>query len=225
MRAAAILLAAGRGRRLGADRPKALLEVGGATMLHRAVRTIDDVRGLEGFLVAAPEGHEEEMKATAAGAPRFLALVTGGGSRQESVRRSLEALPAAFDAVVVHDVARPFASPSLFEAVLGALGRAEGAVPVLPVADTVKRVTEDLVVETVSREGLALAQTPQAFLREALERVHRVAGDDGVVATDDAALFERLGLRVAAVPGDPDNIKVTTPEDLERAELLARGRP
>lgn len=225
MRAAAILLAAGRGRRLGGDRPKALLEVGGATMLHRAVRTIDDVPGLEGFLVAAPEGHEEEMKAAAAGAPRFLAVVTGGGSRQESVRRSLEALPAAFDAVVVHDVARPFASPSLFEAVLGALGSAEGAVPVLPVADTVKRVADGLVVETVSREGLALAQTPQAFLREALERVHQVAGDDGAVATDDAALFERLGLRVAAVPGDPDNIKVTTPEDLERAELLARGRP
>ncbi|HUG88765.1 MAG TPA: 2-C-methyl-D-erythritol 4-phosphate cytidylyltransferase [Actinomycetota bacterium] len=229
MRAAAILLAAGSGERLRGDRPKALVEVGGITLLDRAIRTIEAVPEIEGFLVAAPPGKEEEMRASAAGSTRFLAVAPGGGSRQGSVRLALETLPPGFDAVVCHDVARPFASPGLFSAVLGALEGVEGAIPVVPVADTVKRFAAGLVVETVSRQDLGLAQTPQAFLRESLERAHEVAEADGAVATDDAALLERAGMRVAVVPGEPENMKVTAPEDLERAEALARslteGRP
>lgn len=229
MRAAAILLAAGRGERLGGDRPKALLEVGGLTLLDRAIRTVDATPEIEGFLVAAPPGHEEEMEAVGVGSIRFLGVVSGGPSRQDSVRLALEALPPEFDAVACHDVARPFASPRLFSAVIGALERADGVIPVVPVADTVKRVAGGWAVETVPREDLALTQTPQAFLREALQRAHEAAEADGAVATDDAALLERAGMRVAVVAGEPENMKVTVPEDLERAEALARsltgGRP
>ena len=223
MRAAAILLAAGRGERLGGDRPKALLEVGGLTLLDRAIRTVEAAPEIEGFLVVAPPGHHEEMEAAAADSTRFLAVVAGGASRQDSVRRALEALPPGFDVVVCHDVARPFASPRLFSAVLGALVRADGAVPVVPVADTVKRMSKGRVVETVPRDDLVLAQTPQAFLRGVLERAHEEAEADGVTATDDAALLERAGGHVAVVPGEPDNMKVTAPEDLERAEAVARS--
>lgn len=223
MRAAAILLAAGRGERLGGDRPKAFVEIGGETLLSRAVRTLEKVGRFEGFLVAAPPGHEEDVKGAAGGSPRFLAVVTGGGSRQGSVQRALEALPPEFEAVVCHDVARPLASPGLFSAVLAALERADGAVPVVAPADTVKRVAEGWAVETLPRGQLALAQTPQAFRRRALEEGHAAAEEAGVVATDDAALLERLGRPVAVVPGEQSNLKVTTREDLERAEALVRA--
>lgn len=222
MRAAAILLAAGRGERLGGGRPKALIELEGTSLLHRVLRAIAAVPEIEGFLVTAPAEHEEEVKAAAAGSAGFLAVVVGGATRQDSVRRALEALPPGFDAVLCHDVARPLASPRLFETVLGGLERADGVVPVVPVADTVKRVTNGWIVETVSREDLALAQTPQAFVREALERAHEAAEADGASVTDDAALLERLGKRVAVVPGEAENLKVTGPDDLELAEALAR---
>ena len=224
MRAAAILLAAGRGERLGGERAKALLEVGGVSLLGRAVRTVGAVPEIEGFVVTVTRGLEGTAKTEAASSPRFLAAVEGGDSRQASVRRGLEALPDGFDAVVCHDVARPFAASRLFTAVLGALEGADGAVPVVPVTDTVKRVAGGLVVETVPRDDLALAQTPQAFRRDALEEAHRAAEAEGFSVTDDAALLERAGRRVAVVPGDAGNVKVTTPEDLERAEAIARAR-
>lgn len=223
MPAAAILLAAGRGDRLGGDRPKAFLRVGGRTLLDRAVAAVEAVPELEGFVVAAPAGHEEEAKAATGGSPRFLAVMAGGDSRQASVRRALEAVPRGFDVVVCHDVARPFASPELFTAVLDALERAEGAVPVVAVSDTVKRIADGRVTATIPREELGLAQTPQAFRREELERAHAAAAPEGFLATDDAALLERIGGTVAAVAGDPWNLKITTWEDLERAEAWARA--
>ncbi|HEX6262017.1 MAG TPA: 2-C-methyl-D-erythritol 4-phosphate cytidylyltransferase [Actinomycetota bacterium] len=224
MRAAAILLAAGRGERLGGERPKALLEVGGTSLLRRAVRTVDAVPEIEGFVVMVPRGLEETAKAQAASSPRFLAAVEGGDSRRASVRRGLNALPDGFDVVVCHDVARPLAAPGLFTAVLRGLEGADGAVPAVPVTDTVKRVGGGWVIETVPRHDLALAQTPQAFRRVALEEAHRAAEAEGLSVTDDAALMERAGRRIAVVPGDAGNVKVTTPEDLERVEAIARIR-
>jgi 2-C-methyl-D-erythritol 4-phosphate cytidylyltransferase len=125
--------------------------------------------------------------------------------------------------VICHDVARPLASAALFDAVLDGLAGADGAVPSTPVADTVKRVDDGVVVETVHRDGLVMVQTPQAFTREALTAAHRAAEADGYTATDDAALLERVGFRVAVVPGDPANIKITRPEDLLVASALARA--
>lgn len=223
MRAAGILLAAGRGRRLGGEAPKALAPVGGEPILARALRTAASCAGIEALVVVAPGGYEEEVTSLVDGSATPVSVVAGGKTRQASVRRGLEAVPAGPDAVVCHDVARPFASPELFERVLGALAEADGVVPVVPVADTVKRLRGGLVVETLSREDLALAQTPQAFHRAALEAAHLRAQRDGFVGTDDAVLLEQAGFVVAAVEGDPRNLKITDPADLARAAAILSG--
>jgi 2-C-methyl-D-erythritol 4-phosphate cytidylyltransferase len=152
--------------------------------------------------------------------------VAGGATRAASVRAGLEALGSDAEVVVVHDAARPLARPQLFKAVLSALEGADvaGAICAVPVTDTVKRVTapsgdhgEASVAETLDRSDLVAVQTPQAFSVEVLRRAHLGEPD----ATDDAALVEALGLTVSVVPGDPDNLKLTTPADLARAEQLA----
>lgn len=224
MRAAVILLAAGRGERLGSGTPKALMDLGGRSLLRRAAEAAASASGVEGYVVAAPPGHEEQVATSLPGEAELFQVVSGGATRQGSVGLALEALPAGFDVVVCHDVARALASTALFDRVLAALGDADGAVPVLPVVDTVKRVEGERIVETVPREELCLAQTPQAFRREALEDAHRRARSEGFEATDDAALLEHAGYVVVAVPGEPGNIKITDPADLDRAEaILLRG--
>ncbi len=222
MRAVAILAAAGRGERLGGDAPKAFLEIAGRSLLTRAAETLSGTPQVERFLVAAPPGLEAHAERLAA-SPKLLHVVTGGASRVVSVRAALAAVPAGVDAIVVHDVARPFASAGLFASVIEALGAADAAVPALRVADTLKRVEGGWVRETLDREGLAAIQTPQAFRRHVLEEAHRRAEAEGMEATDDAALVERAGYKVAVVPGDPGNLKVTTPADLALAERLARS--
>jgi 2-C-methyl-D-erythritol 4-phosphate cytidylyltransferase len=217
MRAVALLLAAGRGERLAGDRPKAFLELGGRTLLEHAVAAVEACPDVGGHVVAAPQGWEPEAERIGRRSGKHLAVVPGGPSRRASVEEALAAIPEGFDVVICHDVARPLASPKLFSTILGPLERAEGAIPVLPVTDTVKRVAEGVVMETVPREGLALAQTPQAFRRHALQAAHqRDIGD----ATDDAVLLERAGFRVAVVAGEPSNLKITAPEDLRLARAL-----
>jgi 2-C-methyl-D-erythritol 4-phosphate cytidylyltransferase len=218
MRAAALLLAAGRGERMRSAEPKAFLRLRGKTLLERAVAAVEECADIEGFVVSAPGGHESAVEELAR-SPKLLAVSVGGETRQESVRRALSSLPDRFDAVVCHDVARPLADPKLFSDVLAALGSAHGVIPVVPVADTVKRVRDGEILETVAREGLALAQTPQAFRRRSLEAAHAAATAS---LTDDAALLEAAGFRVATVPGGPANIKVTEPRDLRLAEALLR---
>ncbi len=153
-------------------------------------------------------------------------MVTGGETRQRSVSAALEALRDREDpeVVVCHDVARPLASSRLFQAVVSALEGSDGAIPVIPIVDTLKRVKDREVAETVSREGLVRVQTPQAFRSAALGRAHREAGPGVEGASDDALLLEQLGMRVATVPGEPDNIKITTPDDLRLAALLRGAR-
>jgi 2-C-methyl-D-erythritol 4-phosphate cytidylyltransferase len=223
LRAAAILLAAGRGERLGADRLKAFLRLGSATLLGHAVATVDACPDIEGIAIAAPPGYEAR---TAASSPsdKLMGVVAGGDTRQESVRRALEELTEGFDVVVCHDVARPLAPVKLFSDVLAPLEWADGAVPVVRVSDTVKRVEAGSITETLSREDLVLAQTPQAFRRQALWDAHSEARRVGYLATDDAALLEWAGYRVEPVPGHPANIKVTTLEDLGVAEVLLARR-
>jgi 2-C-methyl-D-erythritol 4-phosphate cytidylyltransferase len=150
------------------------------------------------------------------------AVVTGGATRAGSVRAGLAAVPEDAAIVVVHDAVRPLAAATLFAAVIDAVrSGVAGAIPTLPIADTVKRVEGDRVVSTVDREGLVTVQTPQAFDAATLRRAHR----DGAEATDDAGLLEQLGASVRAVSGDPRNVKVTRPEDLELAAALLRARP
>lgn len=222
MTAVAILLAAGRGERLGSAEPKAFAQVGGDTLLTRAVRAVERAGEVDGFVVASPPGREEEVR-TQATSTKLLTVVAGGATRSASVRLALAAVPEDADVVVCHDVARTFADPALYARAIAALATHEGAVPVVAVTDTLKRVEEGEVLATVDREGLAAAQTPQAFRREALADAHARAEAEGWDATDDAGLLERAGYRVAAVEGDPGNVKITTPEDLARARERAGG--
>jgi 2-C-methyl-D-erythritol 4-phosphate cytidylyltransferase len=220
MKPVALLLGAGRGERL-AGGPKCFVLIAGKPLLTYAVEAVEACPQVEAFVVAAPPGAEREADAIVARSSKRLAVVAGGKTRQASVGRALEAVPPGYDVVVCHDVARPFAGPALFSSVIEALAHADGAVPGLPVADTLKRVVNSHIVDTLGRDGLVAVQTPQAFHRDRLEAAHAAAATDGFVGTDDAVLLERAGFRVSVIPGEPSNIKLTTPQDLLVAAAFA----
>ena len=212
----AIVVAAGSGDRFG--QPKQFLDLGGSTVVERSVA---GARGVaSGVVLVLPAGPPGGIGVPD---PSFGAdvLVDGGASRAASVRAGLAAVPAEATVVVVHDAARPLASAALFESVVAAVtGRsgADGAVPVLPVTDTLKRVADRHVVATVDRDGLVAVQTPQAFRASVLREAHQEEAE----GTDDASLLESIGATVRTVPGDPRNLKLTVPHDLVLAEILVR---
>jgi 2-C-methyl-D-erythritol 4-phosphate cytidylyltransferase len=225
--AVAIVLAAGSGERLGRAEPKAFVEVAGKPMVVRAAEAAAACPAVGSLVVAVPKGTETSARAVLApGKP--VVVVAGGRSRHASVRAALEAVPQSAPFIVCHDAARPFASPQQFVLVLGALevtSDAAGAIPVVPVPDTVKRVRGGFVERTEGpREELMLAQTPQAFRAAALRDAHARAAQADREFSDDAAALEWAGYRVAAVAGDPENFKITTPEDLALAELVGAER-
>jgi 2-C-methyl-D-erythritol 4-phosphate cytidylyltransferase len=214
----ALIAAAGTGERLGIDRPKAFAVLGERPLLAESIDRLDRCELVDAIVVAAPPGWEEPsiLLAEELAASKVVSCVTGGASRAESVATALAEVPDEAIVVLVHDAARPLLDESLVARLLAPLGVGfDGAVPVLPVADTLKRVRAGAVEETVDREGLVAAQTPQAFLAHALRRAF--AGDIAG-ATDCALLVERAGGRVAVVDGDPRLVKVTTPEDLALVE-------
>jgi 2-C-methyl-D-erythritol 4-phosphate cytidylyltransferase len=149
-------------------------------------------------------------------------VVAGGHTRQESVWLALQAAPAAARVILVHDAVRPFLTRALIDALIAAAERDGAAICALPIAETVKRVRDGLVEATVDREGLWTVQTPQAFRAAVLREAHDKARRDGFVGTDEAMLVERLGHSVRVVPGLPENVKITTPDDLRRARRRAR---
>jgi 2-C-methyl-D-erythritol 4-phosphate cytidylyltransferase/2-C-methyl-D-erythritol 2,4-cyclodiphosphate synthase len=217
MRAAAVILAAGAGRRLGAEVPKAFLSLGGRPILAAAAAAAAASPAISSIVVAAPPGYEGDARACLEVLEVPTVVVTGGRTRQASVRAALAALASDVTVVAVHDAARPFAPPDLFTTVVTAVTEGvDGAVPVLPVTDTVKRVVDGRVRETIDRASLGLAQTPQAFRVDTLRVAHEAAMEAGSSVTDDAMLLEETGT-VIAVRGDPGNFKVTTMLDLVRA--------
>ena len=221
--AAAILLAAGAGKRIGATHPKAFLPIGERPMLSVAAAAAAASPLIGALVVAAPPGYEDEARSSVEGLMLPTTVLTGGRTRQASVHAALTALAPDADIVVVHDAARPFAPPDLFTEVIRAVrAGADGAIPVVPVTDTVKRIDGIRVVGTVDRTELASAQTPQAFRVAALRQAHERAIEDGRVATDDAMLLETAAT-VVAVSGDPNNFKITTLLDLARAEARIGG--
>ena len=223
VRAAAILLAAGAGKRIGATRPKAFLPIGERPMLSVAAAAAAASPRIGALVVAAPPGYEDEARSSVEGLSLPTTVLTGGRTRQASVRAALSALAPDADVVVVHDAARPFAPPDLFTEVIRAVeAGADGAIPVVPVTDTVKRLDGIRVVDTIDRTELANAQTPQAFRVGVLRAAHERAVTDGEAVTDDAALLERTAT-VVAVVGDPMNFKITTLLDLARAEARMGG--
>ncbi len=211
-----VVPAAGAGTRLGPGAPKALRLLAGEPLLVHAVRRLRACPSVGPVVVAAPAGSVAQVQELLAAYD--VTTVEGGAERQDSVATGLAALPAQCRLVLVHDAARALVPVAVVEAVVAALeAGAQAVVPVLPVADTVKRVDGDgMVVETVARDQLRLVQTPQGFRREVLERAHAGA----VPVTDDATLAERLGVTVHTVPGAPEALKVTTPFDLVVAEAM-----
>ena len=223
-RATAVVLAAGSGRRMGSDEPKAFLSIGGHPLVAVAAAAAAASEAIGSLLVTVPSGMEDRTRELLADIDVPVRFVTGGSSRHESVALALAALPEGVSVVVCHDAARPFAPPDLFSEVVDALDEhVDGVIPVVPVADTVKRVLSGRIVGTESREGLALAQTPQAFRLEALLEAHERAREASVSFTDDSGVLEWAGYRVAAVQGDPRNFKITTLLDLARAQARIEG--
>jgi 2-C-methyl-D-erythritol 4-phosphate cytidylyltransferase len=212
----AILAAAGRGERLGLDQPKAFAKLGEDPLLAEPLRRLDDSEWIDAIVIVAPPGWEEPaiLLAEELGCGKANACVAGGETRTESVRRGLAEVPGDALVVLVHDAARPLVSDEVIARVLAPLSEGwEGAVPGLPVPDTLKRAAPDgTVLETVERAGLYGVQTPQAFLADVLRRA--VAG--GAEATDCAGLVEASGGRVKVVEGDPRLLKVTTADDLAK---------
>jgi 2-C-methyl-D-erythritol 4-phosphate cytidylyltransferase len=229
----ALLLAAGSGLRLGAGEPKAFLLLHGVSMLVHSLRAMAASRAIDGVVVVVPPSWERrttDLLAPEPAAGCVTQIVAGGRTRQESVRAGLEVVPEGAAVVLCHDAARPFASPGLFRAVVEALqeGMADqvrGAVPVVASPDTVKRLAGGRIVETLPRGDVAMAQTPQAFDAQALRSAHEdaVRSESPVEGTDDAMLLERAGFAVVVVRGEPGNFKITSPQDLARAEIMFAG--
>ena len=212
----AILVAAGRGERLGLDQPKAFAKLGEEPLLAEPLRRLDESDWIDRIVIVAPPGWEEPaiLLAEELACSKVHSCVAGGETRTDSVRVGLAEVPADAVAVLVHDAARPLLPEAVIERVLGALSEGwDGVVPGLAVADTLKRLDADgSIGETVDRDSLYAVQTPQAFPADVLRRA--LAGDSA--ATDCAGSVEAAGGRVKVVPGDPRLLKVTTTEDLAR---------
>ena len=219
----AVVVAAGRGERLGVDRPKAFARLGGRVLLAESLDRLDASDWVDAVVVVAPEGWEEPsiLLAEELSAGKVSACVAGGENRTDSVQAGMAEVPEDVLVVLVHDAARPFLPAEVIERVLAPLGEGwDGAVPALPVPDTLKRAADDgTIVETVDRAGLHAVQTPQAFLAPVLREA---LAQPGIAGTDCAALVEQRGGRVRLVEGDPRLLKVTTPSDLALVESLLR---
>jgi 2-C-methyl-D-erythritol 4-phosphate cytidylyltransferase len=224
MQSLAILVAAGRGERMGKDRPKAFLELAGEALVLRAARVFDAAPSVSWIVAVVPEEEVTAARALLAPVRKLAAVVPGGERRQDSVLAGLEQAPAGFDGVVlVHDAARPLIDVALVEAVAREAAGAGAALPVVPVVDTVKRLRDGLVVGTLDREELGAAQTPQGFRFPLLAEAYEAAFRERLTVTDEAMAVERLGAPVRAVPGSPLNRKITTPADLAWAEGVLAG--
>jgi 2-C-methyl-D-erythritol 4-phosphate cytidylyltransferase len=223
--AVALIVAAGRGERLGSGRPKALVALSGRPMLHWSVAALRGCPAVARIVVALPADAVDA-------APAGVIAVPGGPVRSDSVRLALAAAGPDGDEVIVHDAARPLVTPALFTRALAALRElphADCVIAALPVADTIKEVEPGgtVVARTLERSRLWAVQTPQVFRRAVLERALRDASAQALAsATDDAWLVEQAGGQVHVLPGEPDNFKITVAADLARAERLLdeRGR-
>jgi 2-C-methyl-D-erythritol 4-phosphate cytidylyltransferase len=208
MKRSVILLAGGEGSRLGTK--KQYIPLGGKPLYMHSLEKVLNL--FEEVILVLPKEDLQKVKV-----PPKVKKVAGGKERQDSVLEGI--LEAEGDIVIVHDCARPFASRELFLKV-SELGDFEGKICALPVRDTLKQVSEGMVIRTIDRTGLWHSQTPQAFLRKVLLECHFRARSEGFFATDDAMLLERYGYRVGVVMGEPINIKITYPEDLALAQRL-----
>ena len=228
MHANAVIVAAGKGERLGTRVPKPFLPVAELPLLVHTLRSLDRAQLLSSLVVVvAPEREALCRELLNAHGPFrcTIRLAHGGPQRQDSVRLGLAALDTECDIVVIHDAARPFISPDVIHASIRVASQAGAALVAVPAADTLKRVGSVIspartVVETLSRQDVWLAQTPQTFRVPLIRAAHQRALDEAIQVTDDAALIEKFGGTVQIVPGERRNFKITTPDDLRMAEAL-----
>ena len=221
MRFAAVIVAAGAGRRAGGDTPKQWRALRGRPVVLWSVEALQAAGAAQVIVVVSPD--DREHAASVLGGLPHVQVTPGGAERIDSVRAGLAAVEPDIEAVLIHDAARPFVTAAHVAELLAALGTAEGALPALAVIDTLKRAGADRLVEgTAERAGLWRAQTPQAFRRAAITSAY-AAWPAGEVPTDDAAVLERAGGRVVLTSGDPLLMKLTYPEDFPMAEALAGG--
>jgi 2-C-methyl-D-erythritol 4-phosphate cytidylyltransferase len=213
-RVAAIIPAAGSGVRLGADIPKAFLELGGLSLLTRSALAMSTVADI--LIIAAPVDGLDEASAQVAQVDAEIHIVAGGEHRQESVANALRMVPEDVSIVLVHDAARPLVPIEVTQNVVAAIrGGAKAAIPVLPLVDTIKRVNNNgIAIETVDRNQLRRVQTPQGFDRATLDLAYK---NPEVVATDDAGLMDAMGIPVVTVAGDERSLKITTLSDVQHA--------
>ena len=215
MTVAAVVVAGGRGERLGA--PKQFLPLGGVPLVMWSVRAFAEHPRVKEVIVVLPEGTEE--------APEWLtgrnaSWCAGGATRRESAGAGVGSVFSDASIILIHDAARPFVSAALIDRVIGAAERSHAALPVLPVVDTIKRTGGGRVLETLDREPLGRAQTPQGFEAGLIRRLHADAERGGWNASDDSALAERAGIDVVPVSGEPGNLKITTAADMAFADWL-----
>ncbi len=216
----AIIVAAGRGERLGGETPKALVDLAGRSMLRRSAEALAACAEVSALIVVAPSGFERIAGDEVSGTGKLRAVVAGGATRQDSVRAGLARTTDRDVVVLVHDAARPFLDADVVARVLEGVRTHGAAIPVAPVVDTIKRVKAGRIGATVDRETLGAAQTPQGFDRVALLAAFARAARAGMAMTDEAMAMEREGRPVAAVLGSARNFKITTPDDLDRARRL-----
>jgi 2-C-methyl-D-erythritol 4-phosphate cytidylyltransferase len=224
-RIAVAIPAGGIGARFGSRIPKQFLTIQRVPVVTKTVGYFTRYPGVAAIAVAAPEAHVERTRRALATLARRVPLVVvpGGPTRQDSVWLAMQAVPDDVEIVVVHDAVRPLITPDLIASVVRAAAEHGAAICALPIAETVKRVRNEVVEATLDRSELWAVQTPQAFRVALLREAHEKARRDGVVGTDDAMLVERLGHAVRVVRGLVENVKITTAEDLRRARG-ARGR-
>jgi 2-C-methyl-D-erythritol 4-phosphate cytidylyltransferase/2-C-methyl-D-erythritol 2,4-cyclodiphosphate synthase len=222
----AILAAGGRGARLGGPMPKQLLALGDRTILQRSFETVEAHQGISEVVVALPPELAASPPSFLRSAAKPVRIVDGGPRRQDSVRNAFAMISEQAEVIVIHDAARPFATPGLFTSVIDAADASGAAIAAVRASDTVKEADEHdgvlHIVRTLVRERIYLAQTPQAFQRQVLVEAiaaGRGAGD----ATDEATLAEQIGHRVRLVEGERWNMKITTQDDLRAARELIRG--
>ncbi len=222
-RIAVIIAAAGAGERMGNIR-KQYLQLDGRPLLSHSIERFLSCPGVHSIVIALPEDDVRDPPTWLLERDPRVTLVAGGTHRGESVHNALRAIPEDSDIVLVHDAARPLVSEGVIGRVVAEATLGRGAVPAIPVADTIKRVGVGLrITETPDRSTLWRAQTPQGFPRQMLLDAYNKAAADGVLGTDDAALVERAGGEVVVVQGAFENIKITTREDIAYAEALLAG--
>lgn len=226
MKTYALILAGGIGSRMGVDVNKVFLSIREVPAIVRAIAPFSALVSGAVVVTHADEQHAMRELLSRYSLSHFIkAYAVGGDTRQQSVANGLAALPQDAEAVLVHDGARPFVSEEVICRVIKSVMERGSGVAAMPVTDTVKRALPSGQVQaTLDRDGLYLMQTPQGFRVDALMRAHEAAARDGFTGTDDASLLERAGMPVYLVNGDKDNIKLTTPDDLQRAEAILISR-